>query len=238
MRNGCLIVSLLLLPCLLLAADYSKRSELENVVRYQMRMAGETQTVSAAQLRWFLHLASEAVDYKLRPYRAFDTVWTGQNVSLYALNDDCYENGVTAARVLLDSLNGTYRGLEAIIPHELGAKPTTPEDKTPYFYWTYGGYIGFDPTPQEVFRVEIEYEARSVPFSTADADSTDSIPTISPEHDQLIVDYTRYLIKKRLGLEIEAQAILQQWKTDMAEARALLMARPDPLVSTKQQSGS
>jgi hypothetical protein len=98
----------------------------------------------------------------------------------------------------------------------------------------FGSYITFDPTPQMVVRVEIEYEAR--PWTYSDSD-TATVSAVSAEGEQLVRDYARYLILRRFGLGQEAAAALGAWKQDLADARALVEIKPDVLVSPPATGG-
>lgn len=223
-----------------LSQDYSTRGELENMARYQMRMVGDTFTVNPTQAAWFARDAAKETDAKVRPYKALDTIWTTGGVQVYSLNSDCYQGGVVSVKVAIDTANGIYRAVRSIMSKDIGQTASSSEEGEigyPKWWVQFGNYISLDPAPQAKFRVEIQYEARSRVFKI-EADSTsDSITTIPPELDYLIVDYMRFLIAKRLGLEGLADQIYARWKTDCAEERALRQHNPDAMVSPEKEYG-
>ena len=139
--------------------------------------------------------------------------------------------------MLIDSSSGQYQACRSILTRDQGQQVADAQTGAPLWYSTYGMSLKLEPTPLMTYRVELEYGARSAYFGTLESDSTDSVTTIKPEYDYLIVDFTRYLIKKRLDLDAEATAILGEWKQNVAEERALLQKQPDPLVSPQAERG-
>ncbi len=234
---GSLVAFLIVTATGVFAQDYSTRNQLADKVRYQLRMVGDTFSLPNYALWDFVQTAGKETDNKVRPNEKKDTIWTTALDADYDLNADCYQNGVIAARILLDSVNGTYQSLRSSLSRDIGQVLPEISSDYPLWYSTFGNKIFFEPTPLLVYRIEIEYEARSVSFGNLESDSTDSVTTIPPELDQLIIDYARYLVKKRLNLDAEADGVLAGWKQSVAEQRAILQKRPDPLVSPVKERG-
>lgn len=231
------IITILLISTTCFAQDYASRNELLRLVRYQDRMVNDTLVVNDYTLIPLLNESVKATVDKLRPYQKLDTIWTTPGVSTYALNSDCYYNGVVSVYALTDSANGIYSAVRSTLSRDIGQTTSGIPSGYAAWYTSYASRIRLEPTPTEIYRVEIEYEARPDVYGSAASDSSDTVIAVKPEFEQLVVDYTRHLMKKRLGLYGEAAAIKEQWKVDIAESRAMLQRRPDPMVSPQTERG-
>lgn len=232
-----LIIAILLISATCFAQDYASRNELLRLIRYQDRMVNDTFAVNDYTLIPLLNEGVKATVDKLRPYQKLDSIWTTAGVATYALNSDCYYNGIVTVYALTDSVNGIYQAVRSTLSRDIGQ---TTADATPSkaaWYTTYASRIRLEPTPTEVYRVEIEYEARPETYGFAANDSSDTVIAVKPEYEQLVIDYARHLLKKRLGLYGEAADLKEKWKVDIAESRALLTRRPDPMISPQKERG-
>lgn len=232
-----LLFAILLISTTAFAQDYASRDEMLLRVRYQDRMANDTFAVHDYELIPMLNEAVKATVDKLRPYQKLDTIWTTGGTATYALNSDCYYNGVKAVYVLTDSTNGIYQAVRSTLSRDIGQTTAEPEPSNALWYTTYASRIRLEPTPSEVYRVELEYEARPDIYGSAASDSSDTVLAVKPEYEQLVIDYTRHLLKKRFGLYGEAADLKEKWKADIAESRALLSRQPDPMVSPQKERG-
>ena len=212
------------------AQNFTSRSEFLRLIRNESRMFSDTFVVNDYNLMRLLNESVAETDNKLRPNQGFDSIWTTGQVSTYSLNNDCYDNAVLSVRVLSDSTTGKYELSKRVELNEQGTFELSTSG-APIWYSTHGRTITFVPAPAQEMRVELFYEARSREFSLAAADSGDTIITIDPEHDQLIVDYAAYLLYKRMGVFDKAQTLLEIWKVGVAEARQLMGRPPDPLIN-------
>lgn len=209
----------MILPSLLFAQNYSTRTELAAKCRYANRMVADTITLPDTVLTIFINDATAATDDRLRANLAFDTVWTTGGVATYALNSDCYPNAVISVRILEDSLNSVYQTAKRVGQDDQGQYNLSATG-VPLWYSTHGQYLSFLPPPPQAYRVEIEYEARSRTYASA----SDSLTTLKPEYEGLVVDYVSYLVLKRFNMDFTA--VLAQWKESVAEERALIQKRP------------
>lgn len=213
------VVLLLLVGSVCFAQNYSTRAEMAAKCRYHNRMVADTITLPDTVLTIFVNEAASATDDRLRANLAFDTVWTTGGVSTYTLNSDCYPNAVISVRILEDSLTSVYQSAKRVGQDDQGQYKLS-DTGVPLWYSTHGQYLSFLPPPAQAYRVEIEYEARSRVYASA----TDSLTTIKPEYEGLVVDYVSYLVLKRFNMDYSA--ILAQWKESVAEERALIQKRP------------
>jgi len=222
----------------LFAQDYKSRAQYEASIRYQTRMIADTNSVGTAALRDILNLAIRSTDEKARFNHKYDTIWTVAGTEIYALNSDCYEMGVVSA-ALFDTNLDTRRALKLIELKDRGqfkADPIVPSGE-PQFVWQFGSKIGIEPVPQEVRRIEIQYEARTTAFNIVDSLSTDSITAIKPEYEYLVIDHAVFQIKKRFGQYPDAQLLYGMWLENAMMTRQTLLARPDILVSPQKERG-
>lgn len=232
-----LLFAILLISATAFAQDYASRDEMLLRVRYQDRMANDTFAVHDYELIPMLNEGVKATVDKLRPYQKLDTIWTTGGTATYALNSDCYYNGVKAVYVLTDSTNGIYQAVRSTLSRDIGQTSAEPEPSNAIWYTIYADRIRLEPTPSETYRVEIDYEARPDVYGADTSDSGDTILAVKPEYEQLVIDYTRHLLKKRFGLYGEAADLKEKWKVDIAESRALLSRQPDPMVSPQKERG-
>lgn len=230
-----LIVILLLSACVYGHLTAATRDQLIAEIRVADRVANDTFVVNTWTLRKFLQRAVNETSNKLRPIQKFDTLWTVSGTNSYAVNSDCYYNGVVGVKILVDSATAYYESAKNIDSRDVGQKTSEATTGNANWYYQYADRLVLEPTPLATYRVEIEYEARCDTIGTADADSSDTT-VFKVEHEKLLIDYVRYLLKDRLALP-EAQSILDRWKMDVAEARALLQRRADPLVSPQGEKG-
>lgn len=213
------LVLFLLIASTCFAQNFSTRTEMIYKARASNRMVNDTISLPDSVMILFVNDAAAATFDRLRCVMAFDTVWTTGGVATYAINSDCYPNAVLSVRILEDSINSTYQVAKRVGQDDQQQYTLSPTG-VPLWYSTHGQYLSFLPPPTQGFRVEIEYEARPRVYASA----TDSLTTLQPEYEQLVVDYATYLVLKRFNMDFTP--VLSQWKESVAEERALILKKP------------
>lgn len=231
-----ILVALVILCAASASGQKSTYEGIDSTARALARAADNSGDLPAAYMEKFIFEAVSQTDYYIRPYEAFDTIWTVALQSDYALNSDCHQDGVVSVKLLVDSTNAKYEALREMRDKDIGQSEEYETATTPKFYSQWGTYLTLSPAPTDEYRVEIKYQARIL-VSDSSGYENDSLLYLPAECEQMVVIYAAAKAMERLGDFYRADRLMAQWEKAVGNQRAMRQRQPDLMVSPQKELG-